>query len=124
VPEGIYAKEVDMHPSNRGGARGSLRAALALAAILAVRSTPAAPARTASAARAAPPLPPGAPPEDVRDAAEWPAPNGNLYNTRVAHTAISAATVATLRVAWTLPLTGIGPTGADVANPVVAHGLA
>jgi glucose dehydrogenase len=99
-------------------------AALALAAILSVSGIPAARERTASAASVAPSVPPGAPTEDVRDADEWPAPNGDLYNTRVAHTTISAANVATLGAAWRLPLTGIGPTGADVANPVIAHGIA
>src|SRR5437588_5769706 len=80
--------------------------------------------RTASAASVAPSVPPGAPAEDVRYANEWPAPNGDLYNTRVAHTTISAANVATLGIAWTLPLTGRGLTGADVANPVIAAGIA
>jgi outer membrane protein assembly factor BamB len=69
-------------------------------------------------------VPPGAPAEDVRDANEWPAPNGDLYNTRVAHTTISSANVSTLGVAWTLPLRGTGLTGADVANPVIAAGIA
>lgn len=68
--------------------------------------------------------PPGAPMEAVQFADEWPAPNGDLYNTRVAHTTISAANVAQLRVAWTLPLTATGANGADVANPVLADGIA
>ena len=75
---------------------------------------------TTSAASA----PPGAPMEAVQFANEWPAPNGDLYNTRVAHTTISAANVAQLRVAWTLPLTATGANGADVANPVLADGIA
>ena len=68
--------------------------------------------------------PPGAPMEDVRYANEWPSPNGDLYNTRVAHSTISSANVSKLGVAWTLPLTGTGATGADVANPVIADGIA
>jgi outer membrane protein assembly factor BamB len=116
-----------MHPSNRGGARGSLMAALVLTGLLAVQSTPSAARRTDAAAAAesgAPSVPPGAPAEDVRAADEWPAPNGNLYNTRVAHSTISSATVPTLGVAWMLPLKGMGDTGADVANPVIAAGIA
>jgi outer membrane protein assembly factor BamB len=69
-------------------------------------------------------VPPGAPKEDIQDAAEWPAPNANLYNTRVAHATVSAATVAQLRVAWRLPLTSPGDTGYAVANPVIAGGIA
>src|ERR1700738_1873567 len=69
-------------------------------------------------------VPPGAPPEATRFASEWPSPNGDLYNTRVAHSSISSANVAQLGVAWTLPLQGIGTNGADVANPVMADGIA
>src|ERR1700736_4817182 len=70
------------------------------------------------------PVPPGAPPEDVRFANEWPSPNGDLYNTRVAHSSISSANVSQLGIAWTLPLQGTGTNGADVANPVMADGIA
>jgi outer membrane protein assembly factor BamB len=62
--------------------------------------------------------------EDVCYATEWPSPNGNLYNTRVAHSTISSTNVAKLRIAWTVPLRGKGLTGADVANPVIANGIA
>ncbi len=71
-----------------------------------------------------PPAPPGAPPENVRFANEWPSPNGDLYNTRVAHSTISSANVAQLGVGWTLPLQGVGAEGADVANPVMVDGIA
>jgi outer membrane protein assembly factor BamB len=70
-----------------------------------------------------PALPP-TPPEDVQYANEWPSPNGDLFNTRVAHTTISAANVSKLGVAWTIPLGGKGLTGSDFANPVVANGTA
>jgi outer membrane protein assembly factor BamB len=69
-------------------------------------------------------LPPGAPPEDLQFASEWPSPNGDLYNTRVAHSTISSANVSQLRVAWSVPLQGTGTNGADVANPVMADGIA
>lgn len=68
-------------------------------------------------------MPPGAPEEDIRYFDEWPSPNNGLYNTRVATTTISAANVAKLAVAWTLPLTGVGVTGRDFANPVIANGV-
>jgi outer membrane protein assembly factor BamB len=68
-------------------------------------------------------VPPGAPEEDIAYFNEWPSPNDGLYNTRAAHSTISAANVATLRPAWTLPLTGLGATGRDFANPVIADGV-
>ncbi|HEV2474944.1 MAG TPA: PQQ-binding-like beta-propeller repeat protein [Candidatus Dormibacteraeota bacterium] len=71
----------------------------------------------------APYVPAGAPEEDVRYFNEWPSPNNGLYNTRVAHSTISAANVATLKVAWTLPLTHTGANGRDFANPIIANGV-
>ena len=65
-----------------------------------------------------------APLEDVKFANEWPSPNGDLDNMRVAHSTITSANVATLGVAWTIPLKGAGANGRDVANPVVANGVA
>jgi len=73
--------------------------------------------------RSAPPLPP-TPLEDIQYANEWPSPNGDLSNTRVAHTTISSANVSKLGVAWTIPLGGKGLTGSDFANPVVTNGIA
>jgi len=67
-------------------------------------------------------IPPGAPAEDIRYFNEWPSPNDGLYNTRVASSSISATNVAKLAVAWTVPLTGVGATGRDFANPVIANG--
>jgi outer membrane protein assembly factor BamB len=55
---------------------------------------------------------------------EWPAPNGDLFNTRVAHSAISSANLAGLGIGWTMPLEGKGSVGLDVANPVIADGIA
>jgi len=55
---------------------------------------------------------------------QWPSPNGNLCNTRVAGSIISSANVSTLRSAWTLPLTGEGATSFDAANPVIVDGVA
>jgi outer membrane protein assembly factor BamB len=99
-------------------------AALTLAVLLSVRSAPSAMERTPSAASVATSVPPGAPVEDVRYAKEWPAPNGDLYNTRVAHSTIASTNVSKLGIAWTIPLSGAGANGADVANPVIAAGIA
>src|SRR5579859_5997780 len=68
-------------------------------------------------------VPPGAPEEDIQYFNEWPSPNAGLYNTRVAHSSISAANVASLKVAWSVPLTATGSAGRDFANPVVANGV-
>ncbi len=68
--------------------------------------------------------PPGAPIENVEFAGEWPSPNGDLYNTRVAQSTISSANVSQLGVAWTFPLAGVGANGADVANPIMVDGIA
>jgi len=113
-----------MHTLTRRGTRGGTMAALTLAGLLSVSSAPSAVERIASAASVGPSVPPGAPAEDVRYANEWPAPNGDLYNTRVAHTTISSLNVSKLGTAWTIPLSGAGATGADVANPIIAAGVA
>src|SRR5260370_9770294 len=89
-----------------------------------VQGTPTPLPCNSSAAASAPSVPPGAPVEDVSYATEWPSPNQNLYNTRVAHSTIASTNVSKLGIAWTIPLQGSGPTGADVANPVIANGIA
>jgi outer membrane protein assembly factor BamB len=101
--------------------------------VLAVAAACSSPPRTAPSASptpaaAIPPslagfVPPGAPEEDVRYFNEWPSPNNGLYNTRLAHSTISATSVAKLKLAWTLPLTHTGLTGRDFANPVIANGV-
>lgn len=115
----------------RPGTRGGFVAALALVALLAacggapsVQGTPTPMACNTPTAAGAMSVPPGAPVEDICYAAEWPAPNGDLYNTRVAHSTIASTNVSKLEVAWTIPLQGKGADGADVANPVLANGIA
>jgi outer membrane protein assembly factor BamB len=118
-----------MYNLKRYGTRGGFVAALALAIVLAACSSvssttgafapPCHPSTTSGATT----VPPGAPAEDICYAMEWPSPNGDLYNTRVAHSAISSANVAKLGMAWTMPLQGSGGTGADLANPVIANGI-
>jgi len=68
-------------------------------------------------------IPPGAPAEDIRYFNEWPSPNDGLYNTRLAHSNISATNVAKLKIAWTLPLTHSGASGRNFSNPVIANGV-
>jgi len=106
-------------------------AALVLAALLAAcggspsaQGTPTPLPCNTSAAASATSVPPGAPVEDICYATEWPSPNENLYNTRVAHSTIASTNVSKLGMAWTIPLQGEGATGADVANPVIANGIA
>jgi outer membrane protein assembly factor BamB len=113
-----------MQTLRRYSARAGFVVTSLLAGVLVASGVPQARVRTASAAGVATSLPPGAPVEDVRDANEWPSPNGNLYNTRVAHSTISSNNVRKLGVAWTLRLSGSGANGADVANPVIADGIA
>ena len=55
---------------------------------------------------------------------DWPSPNGDLCNARVAASTISSANVSTLRQAWSVPVTGEGSTGFDFANPVIVDGVA
>ena len=55
---------------------------------------------------------------------DWPAPNGDLLNTRVASSAISSTNVSQLAIGWKLSLQGKGSVGYDVANPVVGAGIA
>src|SRR5215469_2282805 len=132
-------KELEMyipHILNRHGTRRgvvTVLSTLALASILAAcggapsvqrAPTPTLPQCNTTTAPAARTVPPGAPAEDICYAMEWPSPNGNLYNTRVAHSTISLANVAKLKLAWTVPLRGKGISGADFANPVVANGIA
>ena len=124
-------KELKMPILKRPGTWRGCVAALVLAALSAscggapsVQGTPTPLPCNTSAAASATSVPPGAPVEDVSYATEWPSPNQNLYNTRVAHSTIASTNVSKLGMAWTIPLQGKGATGADVANPVIANGIA
>jgi outer membrane protein assembly factor BamB len=124
-------KELEMPILKRPGTRGGFVAALALVVLLvacggapSVQGTPTPMTCNTPTATGATSVPPGAPAEDVCYATEWPAPNGDLYNTRVAHSTIASTNVSKLGVAWTVPLQGKGESGADVANPVLANGIA
>lgn len=116
-----------MHTLKRPGTWRGVVAALVLAALLAAcggSPTPTTLPCNTSAASSATSVPPAPPVEDGSYATEWPSPNQNLYNTRVAPSTIASTNVSKLLMAWTIPLQGSGPNGADVANPVIANGIA
>lgn len=115
----------------RHSIRGGVMTTLALAALLTACSgttsaqvIPTPVICNTPAAAGATPVPPGAPAEDICYAMEWPSPNGDLYNTRAAHSTIASTNVSKLGIAWTIPLQGKGSTGSDFANPVIANGIA
>jgi outer membrane protein assembly factor BamB len=70
-------------------------------------------------------VPDGAPKELSSFADEWPAPNQDLGNTRVAKgSKIDSGNVDQLGVAWTVPITGGGTFGNYASTPIIADGVA
>jgi outer membrane protein assembly factor BamB len=65
-------------------------------------------------------LPPKGPPEVSDHADQWPAPNGDLINSRVATSSISAGNVKKLGVAWTAPITAVSTFGGYATTPIIA----
>src|SRR3954467_2909582 len=68
-------------------------------------------------------VPDGAPGELSSFADEWPAPNQDLGNRRVATSKIDSGNVDQLGVAWTIPIKGGGPFGNSPSAPIVADGV-
>jgi len=68
-------------------------------------------------------VPKGAPGELSTFAKEWPAPNQDLGNHRVATSKIDAGNVNKLGVAWTVPIQGGGTFGNYASTPIVANGV-
>jgi outer membrane protein assembly factor BamB len=68
-------------------------------------------------------VPDGAPAEASSFADEWPTPNGDLGNRRVATSDIDAGNVDELGVAWTVPIKGGGVFGNYASTPIVADGV-
>jgi outer membrane protein assembly factor BamB len=68
-------------------------------------------------------VPKGAPNEasDFKD--EWPTPNGDLANRRVATSEIDSGNVDQLGVAWMIPIEGGGTFGNYASTPIVADGV-
>jgi outer membrane protein assembly factor BamB len=67
--------------------------------------------------------PNGAPPEVTSSAAEFPAPNGDLANTRATQGSIDSGNVKRLGVAWTVPITASGIFGGYASTPLIAGGV-
>jgi outer membrane protein assembly factor BamB len=68
--------------------------------------------------------PSGAPPEAKQDASEFPAPNGDLANTRATQGTLDSSNVKQLGVAWTVPIEASGVFGGLASTPVIAGGTA
>ena len=68
-------------------------------------------------------VPKGAPSELSSFADEWPAPNQDLGNRRVATSKIDSGNVDQLGVAWTIPIKGAGTFGNYASTPIVADGV-
>jgi outer membrane protein assembly factor BamB len=68
-------------------------------------------------------VPKGAPDEVSSFAEEWPTPNQDLANRRVATSEIDSSNVDRLGVAWTIPIHGGGTFGNYASTPIVAGGF-
>jgi outer membrane protein assembly factor BamB/cytochrome c5 len=68
-------------------------------------------------------VPKGAPDELSSFSDEWPAPNQDLGNRRVATSKIDSGNVDQLGVAWTIPINGGGTFGNYASTPIVADGV-
>jgi outer membrane protein assembly factor BamB len=68
-------------------------------------------------------VPDGAPSEASSFDDEWPAPNQDLGNRRVASSDIDSGNVDELGVAWTVPIEGGGTFGNYASTPIVADGV-
>jgi outer membrane protein assembly factor BamB len=68
-------------------------------------------------------VPDGAPKEASSFSDEWPTPNGDLGNRRVATSEIDSGNVKDLGVAWTVPITGGGTFGNYASTPIIADGV-
>jgi outer membrane protein assembly factor BamB len=68
-------------------------------------------------------VPKGAPGELSSFAKEWPAPNQDLANRRVATSKINSGNVSQLGIAWSIPIQGGGTFGNYASTPIVANGV-
>jgi outer membrane protein assembly factor BamB/cytochrome c553 len=69
-------------------------------------------------------VPSGAPKELSTFSDQWPAPNQNVANTRVASSSkIDSGNVDQLGIAWTVPIKGGGTFGNYASTPVIADGV-
>jgi outer membrane protein assembly factor BamB len=71
-----------------------------------------------------PDVPEGAPAEAADFAEEWPTPNADLKNRRVAESSeITSENVDQLGIAWTVPIEGGGTFGNYASTPIIADGV-
>lgn len=68
-------------------------------------------------------VPENAPSEASDFADEWPTPNGDLGNRRVATSDIDSGNVDELGIAWTVPIEGTGTFGNYASTPIIADGV-
>jgi outer membrane protein assembly factor BamB len=68
-------------------------------------------------------VPKGAPSELSSFSDQWPAPNQDLGNRRVATSKIDSGNVNQLGIAWTVPIQGGGTFGNYASTPIVADGV-
>jgi outer membrane protein assembly factor BamB len=68
-------------------------------------------------------VPSGAPKEASSFADEWPTPNQDLTNSRVASSKIDSGNVDQLGIAWAIPIRGGGTFGNYASTPIVADGV-
>ncbi len=93
-----------------------------LVAALALATAGCGGAGTVTTAGGVPKFPDGTPPEVKANGDAWPAPNGDLANTRSVPSAIDSGNVSTLGVAWTAPITALGYFGGYATTPLIADG--
>jgi glucose dehydrogenase/mono/diheme cytochrome c family protein len=99
-------------------------AALAVASILLLVVVSGCGGGTKKTASGVAAFPSGTPPEVSKAAAEWPAPNVDIANTRdVSGSKIDSGNVSKLGVAWTAPITATGVFGGYATTPVIANGV-
>jgi outer membrane protein assembly factor BamB len=70
-----------------------------------------------------PVVPKGAAPETSQTKDAWPAPNGDLANTRVASSSIDSGNVHQLGIAWAKPIALQGSFGVMSSTPIVSDGV-
>jgi outer membrane protein assembly factor BamB len=68
-------------------------------------------------------VPNGAPEELSSFSGDWPAPNQDLANRRVATSKIDSGNVSQLGIAWSIPIEGGGTFGNYASTPIVADGI-
>ncbi|HVV58261.1 MAG TPA: PQQ-binding-like beta-propeller repeat protein [Gaiellaceae bacterium] len=95
--------------------RGNARVGAVLAGTIALLA--------AGCGSSGPVVPKGAAPETSQTKDAWPAPNGDLANTRVASSSIDSGNVHQLGIAWAKPIALQGSFGVMSSTPIVSDGV-